>query len=492
MCINWITYRKPTGIMLEVQVISRKIIKPFFPTPDHLQYYQFSFLDQISSPKMYISLILFFEFNGKAQPNITEISKHLKKSLAEVLALFYPLAGRVHDNLHVDCSDQGVPFLEAHVKNCKLSDILANPIPDELPKLVPFELDDSEHKIPLGVQLNVFECGGFAIGQCISHKVSDGLSMLMFTKAWAATARRALGDHQAVIHRPEFISAILFPPKLLAETSVGLAKNKMTKRFVFDASNIEHLREKYVEGERPTRIETLTAFIWSRLVAVTKDNGIPDHKKSHIVSHVVNLRRKFDPPLSPRTYGNVISLADSTPSLLNTKEECYGLAKQVREAVRKIDKSYIKKLQQGHDVHRTSDGSSITSLFSSLCHFPLYDNDFGWGRPSWVSMGIPGLEFDNVVVFFDTKDGDGIEATISSTDEVLSKLESDNEFLKRLRSSWVSSSLSLTPKAITTANIHTRNQSSMIKKPSAQTKPLRWGSGSVKLFGLALKVFRKR
>ncbi|KAK9927829.1 hypothetical protein M0R45_024995 [Rubus argutus] len=442
---------------LEVEVISQEIIKPSSPTPDHLRHYQFSFLDQTVAPQIYVFLIIFFEFNGKTQPNITEISNHLKKSLAEVLTLFYPLAGRAHDNLYIDCNDQGIPFLEAHVNNCKLSDVLRNPIPDELTKLVPFELDDGDNNIPFGVQLNAFECGGFAIGQCLSHKIADGLSALMFSRAWAATARRALGDHQVEIQHPEFVSATLFPPKLFAQTSVGLAKNKsVTKRFVFDASSIEHLRAKYVDLDRPTRIETLSAFIWSRLVAVTKEEANHDHQKLHNVRHVVNLRRRFDPPLPPHYFGNLITVADSTPSLLNTGEECYGLAKQVRGAINKIDKGYIKKLQEGADDHMSSD-SSVTSAFTSLCNFPLYDdNDFGWGRPSWVSLGMPGLDFNNVVIFVDTRDADGIEAYITSAEEVLTKLESDTEFLQRVRPSWVSSGLNLTHQPTTIGNINTR------------------------------------
>ncbi|KAL6186118.1 hypothetical protein ACLB2K_042240 [Fragaria x ananassa] len=411
---------------LEVQVISKEIIKPSSPTPDNLRRYRLSFLDQITTPNMYSFFILFFEFNGETQPNITGISNHLKKSLADVLTLFYPLAGvRAHDNMYVDCNDQGIPYLKAHVSNCKLSDFLRNPIPDELTKLVPFQLDDSDNQIRFGVQLNVFECGGFATGQCVSHKIAGGLSTLMFSKAWAATTLRALGDHQAEISCPEFVSATLFPPKLVAdpETISGLAKKKLvTKRFVFDASNIEQLRAKYEQLERPTRVETLTAFIWSCLVADKTDYGIHDNQKLH----------------------------------------------KVREAIRKIDKVYIRKLQQGEDDHGSSSEGSITSVFTILCNFPLYDSDFGWGRPLWVSMGMPGLDFNNVVIFTDTRDANGIEASITSTKEVLIGLETDTEFLKRVRPSWVSSGLSLTPKRTTTANmyINTRNRvSSMVKEP---------------------------
>lgn len=481
---------------LEVTVISKEIIKPSSPTPDHLRHYRYSFLDQTSLPQIYSSMVLFFEFNGQTQPNITEISNHLKTSLAEVLTLYYPLAGRAHDNLYIDCNDKGVPFLVAHVNNCKLSYVLRDPIPDELTKLVAFELDDVDNKIPFGVQLNVFECGGFAIGQCISHKIADGFSMLMFSRAWAAIARRAHGDQEAEIHRPEFISATLFPTKFFTQTCIGVAKNKLvTKRFVFDASNIEYLRARYAGTtmKRPSRVEALSAFIWSRFVAISNDDGI--HEKLHSVIHVVNLRPRFDPPLPLHSFGNLISFACSTPSLLNTREECYGLARQVREAISKIDKGYIKKLQGGadHDNMTSSDGGEkVTSLFTGLCKFPLYDNDFGWGKPSWVYVRLPGLNFNNLVIFIETKDNNGIEAYITSAEEVLTKLQRDTEFLQRVYPSWICSSPSLTHQPSPFAELQCRNRQSLIKKPSVPTKPMTWRAGSVRLFGLAVRVLKMK
>jgi len=58
--------------------------------------------------------------------------------------------------------------------------------------------------------------------------------------------------------------------------NIGITKdNIVTKRFVFDASAIGSIREKYssddksIEYPRPTRVEALSAFIWSRFMAST-------------------------------------------------------------------------------------------------------------------------------------------------------------------------------------------------------------------------------
>ncbi|KAB5537461.1 hypothetical protein DKX38_014994 [Salix brachista] len=146
---------------LEIEVISREVIKPSSPTPDHLRHYQLSFLDQISPP-VYNPLLLFYPADGDVKINSTEKTNQLKQSLSEVLSLYYPLAGRIQDNLFVECNDEGIPFFQAEVR-CRLSQVAENPAPGELSKLIPFALDDAEG-LPLGIQYNIFECGGIVIG----------------------------------------------------------------------------------------------------------------------------------------------------------------------------------------------------------------------------------------------------------------------------------------------------------------------------------------
>ena len=49
--------------------------------------------------------------------------------------------------------------------------------------------------------------------------------------------------------------------------------------------------------------------------------------------------------------------------------------------------------------------------------------DFGWGNPMWI--GRVSLPFKNVVVFLDTKSGDGIKAWVNLKEQDLAKFESD-------------------------------------------------------------------
>ncbi|RDX70484.1 Vinorine synthase, partial [Mucuna pruriens] len=400
---------------LEVVVISKEIIKPRHGQ-EHLRHYQLSFLDQVS-PMVYNPMVLFYSCDGTTQFNRSSISKRLKKSLSDVLTHFYPLAGRVV-NGYIDCNDEGIPYLEAKVK-CKVVDVIHKPVPGELNNLVPFLLDDITN-ITFGVQLNVFDCGGIAIGACLSHQIADGLSFLTFLNSWAAISR----EHTAILPNPQFISANLFPPKNISgfDPQSGIIKeNIICKMFVFDGSAVENLRARYADTpsfeneKRPTRVEALSAFIWSRYVAVTRDHCGP--QRTYAVIHAVNLRPKMEPPLPPHSFGNYYRISMTIPI---PGEESHDLVKQLRDQINKIDKDFVRKLQDGNEHLDFLKDSSYRV-------FPLYDADFGWGKPTWV--GSPALTFQNLVVFIDTKNGDGIEAYVSLKVDDMTKFEADEELL---------------------------------------------------------------
>lgn len=94
-----------------------------------------------------------------------------------------------------------MPFYEARVK-WQLLEFIQNPEPCELNRLVPFELDNVTDVI-FGVQFNVFDCGGIAIGACLSHQIADGLSLFTFLNFWASVA----SGRAVFINDPRFVSS---------------------------------------------------------------------------------------------------------------------------------------------------------------------------------------------------------------------------------------------------------------------------------------------
>ncbi|KAI5332717.1 hypothetical protein L3X38_022846 [Prunus dulcis] len=190
---------------MEFEIIKRETIKPSSPTPHYLRNFKLSLLDQLG-PVAYEPLVLFYPKNGIATPEKSVWI--IKKSLSETLTRFYPLAGRIKGNISIDCNDHGVDYVEARVSGL-LSTFLSKPDAQTLRKLLPVDAESPEAgRGPLLlVQANVFDCGGLAIGVCMSHKLADAASLSTFIMAWSATA---LGFSQALL--PDFSASFRFPP----------------------------------------------------------------------------------------------------------------------------------------------------------------------------------------------------------------------------------------------------------------------------------------
>ncbi|XP_059441002.1 stemmadenine O-acetyltransferase-like [Corylus avellana] len=255
--------------MMNVEIISKEMIKPSSPTPNHLRTHKRSFPDQLA-PTTYIPIILFYQSNnahdGVVDHHQLQKSCRLKKSLQQTLNRFYPLAGTLKEDHSIDCNDEGVEFYEARVA-CKLSQILQHFNMEILNQFLPFE-PHGTHDVLLAVKYNIFECGGVAVGVCVSHRIADGASATTFLGAWSATSR---GDDDVC---PKFDAATYFPPKDISwgKGDIGVTKEKIvTRRLVFDKSSIAALKE----NASSTRVLAVSAFIWKRLMAISKSKPAP-------------------------------------------------------------------------------------------------------------------------------------------------------------------------------------------------------------------------
>ena len=172
-------------------MIERETIKPSSPTPQNHRIHNFCLLDQIS-PAYWIPLLLFFAKNTDLI-NTSERSQLLKKSLSQTFTRFYTFAGRLRDNVAIECNDEGAEFVVARV-HCSLSAILENPDPATLTSLAPSEALPKEALFTsplLMVKASFFDCGGMAIGLCLSHKAGDAATLSTFFNSWAAATTKS-------------------------------------------------------------------------------------------------------------------------------------------------------------------------------------------------------------------------------------------------------------------------------------------------------------
>ncbi|KAL6350169.1 hypothetical protein AAG906_004109 [Vitis piasezkii] len=423
---------------MKIDILSTQPIKPSSPTPNHLRSFKISLLDQLAPP-FYVPVILLFsadDFDCEAVDHVT-ICDLLKRSLSQTLSRFYPLAGKLKGNDSVDCSDDGAVFMEARA-NVELSEILRDPEIDLLQKLLPCEPysvgSESSDRAITAIQATIFECGGIGIGVCMSHKVADGATLATFLTAWSATA---MGTDDGIT--PFLDSASLFPPRdintVLSSGVISHGKT-LTRRFLFDAASLARLQSK---ASNSTRVEAVTSLIWKSAMDVAREKSGKDTISS-IVTHVVNLRGKTEPPLSDRSLGNLWQQAVATVTEQEGKVELDDLVGRLRRAIKKVDKEYVKEIQGEEGLSKAcgamkevqkmimSKGEMELYRFSSWSRFPFYETDFGFGRPIWVCTITAPIK--NVIVLMDTKSGGGIEAWVTMVEEDMTKFQRHYELLE--------------------------------------------------------------
>ncbi|WCJ42215.1 HXXXD-type acyl-transferase family protein [Euphorbia peplus] len=413
---------------MKVEITSTETIKP---SSDHAKDFKLSLLDELAPPS-YVPILLFYP-----PPPTDAVSDKLKNSLSETLARFYPLAGKLKGNSSLDCNDEGVLFIEAKV-NISASEIINNPQTEMLRLLFPLDpynlIEESEAMIT-GVQVNVFECGSVGIGVCVAHKIVDAASLCYCLQAWAANMTD-IGRTRTLT--PRLDSAVLFPPTGFSfqNASYLIGSEKIvTKRFIFERKNLANLKSKIGNGNgngnvNPTRVEAVTALIWKC--------AMEDKRRSTIAIHAVNIRGRMEPPVPENSLGNYFQSAAAAYLDASKEMELEELVEILRKSIQKIDGDYLKKLQ-GVDglakamepvkmVRQVGLGGGEVFIFSSWTRFPLYEIDFGWGKP--IQAFTLTTPVRNCVTLMATKSGDGIEAWITLTENDMAKFESNEELLQ--------------------------------------------------------------
>lgn len=411
----------------------------------------------------------------------------LKRGLSQTLSHFPPLAGRLitdsDGHVYLTSNDAGVDLIYVDASNLFVHDLLGpTHVPDCFKEFFAFDRTVSYcgHFIPiLAVQVTELNDGVF-IGCTVNHAVIDGTSLWNFFNTFAELCRGV----KKISNQPEFSrDSILISPVVLKLPEGG---PKITfnsdaplkeRIFSFNRESIQKLKartnnQKWKESdedevinafeilgnhkndsllnwfkntvsidddkvtETKTAVElssfqSLCALLWR---AVTRARKLPPSKTTTF-RIAVNCRHRLEPKLDPYYFGNAIQ---SIPTYATASDvlnrDTRWCAEQLNKNVKAHDNNMVRRFVEDWESNPrcfplgNADGASIT--MGSSPRFPMYENDFGWGRPLAVRSG-KANKFDGKISAFPGRDESGsVDLEVVLAPETMDALEADWEFMQ--------------------------------------------------------------
>ncbi|GMI71403.1 hypothetical protein like AT5G01210 [Hibiscus trionum] len=391
----------------------------------------------------------------------------LHQSLSTTLSYFPPLAGRLitdsDGHVHIDCNDAGIDFLVVKSPTLSVNDILCpGDVPDCVKEFFTFDktLSYSGHFKPLAaVQVTELADGVF-IGCSVNHAVTDGTSFWHFFNTFAEITkgaskisktpdfcRETVFNSQAVLKFPPGGPTVTFSGdeplrerifhfsreailKLKYRANYGCLLTKQSKSEVLGKLSNDN-RKSINSDTEISSFQSLCAQLWR---SVTRARKL-EPTKTTTFRMAVNCRQRLDPKLNPYYFGNAIQ---SIPNIAPAGEL---LAKDLSWGANLLHKSVVahdnETVRRGvEDWERqprlfplgNADGASIT--MGSSPRFPMYNNDFGWGKPLAVRSGRAN-KFDGKISAFPGRGEKGsVDLEVVLAPETMAGLENDAEIMQ--------------------------------------------------------------
>ena len=418
--------------------------------------------------------------------SLDDLVSFLKHSLSSALTHFPALAGRLvtdsNGYVHIECNDAGVDFILARAKHLSVKPILSplHDVPGCFREFFAFDrtLSYSGHIRPLvAVQVTELSDGVF-IGCTVNHAVTDGTSFWHFFNTFAEICK---GETKKITKLPDFGRDTVFNSPTVLEFPPGGPKitfsgNEPLRERIFHFTRESILKLKLRANgscngndnynnqlQKVTRsnghnesaeilgkqcndvawravknraaeissFQSLCAQLWR---SVTRARKL-DTNKTTTFRMAVNCRHRLEPKLDPYYFGNAIQ---SIPTVATVGDVVNGdlrwcgdlLHKNVVAHDNETVRRGVKDWEREPRLFPLGnfDGAMIT--MGSSPRFPMYDNDFGWGKPLAIRSG-GANKFDGKISAFPGREGNGsVDLEVVLSPETMAGLESDTEFMQ--------------------------------------------------------------
>lgn len=353
----------------------------------------------------------------------------LKNSLSKILVQYYPMAGRLcyteGARLELNLNAKGAILLEAQTTNTihDYGDFSPSDFTKELVPLIDYNQPIED--IPLlSVQLTRFKNNdeAFAIGIAFSHQLSDGLGAIRFINSWAKVARgetlednelpfldRTLLKFSHTPLAPRFEHMELKPLPLIVgrkDASEEKKKKNSGTLLTLSAEQVEELKKKANEYNMKkkgcrgfSRFEAIGAHLWR---CASKARELGENQES-VVRFNADIRTRMIPPLPKNYFGNALTQTAAKGYVGEITSKPLGYVSQIiREATEIVTDEFIRSqidvirgfehLDDARALFLGAVGDNFPYFgnpnfhLTSWMSMPVYEADFGWGKPDYFGM----------------------------------------------------------------------------------------------------------
>ncbi|KAJ0966468.1 hypothetical protein J5N97_027606 [Dioscorea zingiberensis] len=336
----------------------------------------------------------------------------LKKAMGKALVTFYPLAGRLafdeKGRPEVDCNAEGALFSVARA-HCTVEGFGGfHPSPAVRQLLVPSVTEPERSSILMLFQLTFFECGGVCLGCAVHYSVLDGVTTFHFINAWSDIARGAdikvapFLDRTVLRSRsPPTVRVELTRDELYTKHMISpedLDKTCETTILTISEDQLNTLKHGFNGERKLTTFQAVAVHLWR---TACKARELADEQDTRLFFGE-DARARLKPPLPKGYLGNAVVRVSGNMRVGELVSKPFELgAAKIGETVNMLDDEYLRsfvdlleKLMKGDEkiiLVGTRSFKSTDFRVVSWLALPIYEADFGWGKP-WF-MGRASMRY---------------------------------------------------------------------------------------------------
>ncbi|CAM6086917.1 unnamed protein product [Calypogeia fissa] len=440
------------------------VVKPLQKTA-HVESIEPSFVD-VSFADLYVPVMFAYRLASNTNEAYSQALKRIKDGLQKVLVPYFTFAGRWIPNggsreRSLLCNDAGVPFIEAFVDQ-NMDDVMQFNLEfDAIPELHGYGSVGMDFKVlmqpmpaggqpPAFAQVTRFKCGGLVVAVNFNHMHTDLNGFCTFMTAWSEVSRGNAVKEEDYDRKQVHVPALANIDQEVQDRMDGREEDSyatrswVMKSWEVSASAIKSVKQEAKEvKDGPGFVSTQDCIAAHVLCGMARiPPSVIRGKEPRITIAAEGRRRFFDPPLSKEYTGNCISpvLPARVPGKELAEMPVASVACGIRQQLESIKtEEWMGEKRWKAFFGEFASGDSVVISITSAFKTPMYEIDFGFGKPVFARRVSALWNYSRPDLFIGTaaiaapapSDSSSCVAVLSvfGLPEVLQALESDPIFL---------------------------------------------------------------